>query len=279
MMKRSVRTSPMVVLGLLSVVAAGCGSGSSTPSAPSSQPSSSAPSTGSSAPAGTSGTVAAVAAAHLEVQNPANGQVTVDFGSSTRFSRTGPASRSDVTVGSCVVVSAAPGAPASTSGGVTATSVAISAATANGCARGPGGFGGGNGGGRRGTGGASATPRPNGGRGFSGTFGKVTSVAGPLFVVQGVSRAGTASAASPAPVPVSVTTTASTTYSKTSTATASALAVGQCVTAVGPSDDTGAVTARSISIRPAGPGGCTSGRRFGGRPGQGAGAGSGGNGA
>jgi len=60
-----------------------------------------------------------------------------------------------------------------------------------------------------------------------------------------------------------VTTTATTTYTKTVSASANDLAVGQCVTAVGTADDTGAVTASFIASEPAVNGECTGG--FGGR--------------
>jgi hypothetical protein len=67
-----------------------------------------------------------------------------------------------------------------------------------------------------------------------------------------------------------IATTATTTFTKTVTTDHSALAVGECVTAVGPPDDTGAVAASSISIRQPGPTGCQGG--FGG-PGRGRGTG------
>jgi len=77
--------------------------------------------------------------------------------------------------------------------------------------------------------------------------GKITSVSASGFVLQtpNATRA--------------VTTTQATTFSKTVATDHSALAVGQCVTAAGPSDDTGTVTASSISIRQPGPQGCQGG--------------------
>ncbi|MGH3783625.1 MAG: hypothetical protein ACRDRO_24135 [Pseudonocardiaceae bacterium] len=77
--------------------------------------------------------------------------------------------------------------------------------------------------------------------------GKITSISGSGFVLQ-------TSSASRA-----VTTAQATTFSKTVTTDHSVLAVGQCVTAVGPSDDTGTVAASSISIRQPGPQGCQGG--------------------
>jgi hypothetical protein len=54
------------------------------------------------------------------------------------------------------------------------------------------------------------------------------------------------------------------------------LVVGQCVTALGPASDTGAIAATTISVRPAPPTGCVSfvgGAGFGGRFGRGGAAG------
>jgi hypothetical protein len=84
-------------------------------------------------------------------------------------------------------------------------------------------------------------------------LGKITSVNGTGFVVE-LSTSNTSR---------SVITTATTTFSKTVSTDKSGLAVGQCVTAIGPSDDTGTVAASSISIRQPGPNGCQGG--FGGR--------------
>jgi hypothetical protein len=58
---------------------------------------------------------------------------------------------------------------------------------------------------------------------------------------------------------VSVTTSTQTTYTKTVATTAKAAAVGTCVTAEGKADDTGAITATSIAVRPADNGSCSQG--------------------
>lgn len=75
-----------------------------------------------------------------------------------------------------------------------------------------------------------------------------------------------------------MTTTSSTKYSETVTANSSALAVGECVTAIGKTDDTGAVAASSIAIEAKVNGGCSTGfgRRVGGFGGAIAAGGSGG---
>ncbi len=78
-------------------------------------------------------------------------------------------------------------------------------------------------------------------------------MSGPTFTVQRTDRNG-------ATTTTSITTDASTTFTKVVSASQSTLAVGQCVAAVGPADQTGAVTANTISIRPPGPNGCFTGR-------------------
>lgn len=218
-------------------------------------------------PTGATGTVAAVTASSLQVQNPRIGQVTVTFTPSTSFTRTVAATAADLVVGDCALAVGAPAPAGNPAGPVTATSVLISPATAaGGCpASGFGGPGRGAGTGSPGSspgsgsqGGAapSRTPnRPSGaGRNRRSTAsGKIISIGGGGFVLQvGASNATR-----------SVTTTQTTTFSKDVAADKSGLAVGECVSAVGPSDDTGAVAASSISIRQPGPHGCQAG--FGGR--------------
>jgi hypothetical protein len=189
-------------------------------------------------PRGASGAVAALSGSTLQVQNARTGQVTVTFTPSTSFTRTVAAAAADLAVGDCALAvgaSAPTSSPAVPAGPVTATSVMISPATADGgCpAGGPGGPG-------RGA-------RPAGGGRGARAAGKITSISGSGFVLQtsNVTRA--------------VTTTQATTFSKTVATDHSALAVGQCVTTVGPSGDTGTVAASSISIRQPGPQGCQGG--------------------
>jgi hypothetical protein len=90
----------------------------------------------------------------------------------------------------------------------------------------------------------------------------VSSVSLPTFVVARTNGNG-------ANMTTTVTTDASTTFTKVVPVSQSTLAVGQCVAAVGPADETGAVSANSVSIRPPGPNGCLTGR--GGRGGGGGG--------
>lgn len=268
---RGARLVPVVAVGLLAALTACGGGGSASTSAsanPSSSPAGAARVSGvGQAPAGTSGTVAAVSASNaqvqVQVQNPTDGQVTVNFSATTRFTRTVPATRAVVTVGSCVTVTstntASPSSVPVTA--LTAQVVTVTPATAGSCTAQGAGFGGFRGGGigspapRA----SRSTPSPGAGRAGNRVFGKVTSASAAGFVVQGRVGGRNGSAAD-----VAVTVNPATTYTSTAVADKSAVTVGSCLTAIGPSDSTGAVTARSVSIRPAGPGGCTVGRRFGG---------------
>jgi hypothetical protein len=265
------RTRPIVAgLGVLALAAAACG-GSSTASTkpPSSQSTSTtAPAT----PPGAFGSVAAVSGSSLEVQNPTTGQVTVNITPTTTFTQTVSGAATDLAPGVCATANAGQGASVTPGQPFTARTVSITQPGPNGCTFGA--FGGqraGNGGGAGGGGGAATTAPPNNrnrnGRRLNGAFGKVASVSLPTFVVQSVAR-------SAANMTTTVTTDSSTMFNKVVTASQSNLAVGQCVAAVGPADQTGAVTANSISIRPPGPNGCFTGLR-GGRGGGGNGGGNG----
>jgi hypothetical protein len=232
--------------GALALGVAACGSSSDSAAAPSSQqqaPSSSARRGGPAA----AGTVAAVTAANIEVQS-SSGQVTVNFSGDTTFTDRETATLADVTPNSCVVVTGT-GQP------VLARTVEISTAGPNGCTP---GFGGGmrpqNGGGQRATSGSQA-PRPSGANGARPVVGKVTAASAGGFTVQ------EDDAQTGATSDVGVTVDASTTYGKSVTANSSALKVGECVSAAGQTDDTGAVTARNIAISQPGPNGCAAGAR------------------
>src|SRR5882672_9594087 len=95
-----------LVAGSLAMALAACGGGTSASSAAGpTTTKAAAPSAGrGTPPPGTFGTAAAVSATNVEVQNPTNGQVTVNFNASTTFTNTLPATLADVTVGSCVTV-------------------------------------------------------------------------------------------------------------------------------------------------------------------------------
>lgn len=210
------------------VAVSACGSpSSSSPAAESTTQSQSSP-----PPRGTVGTVAAVTAADIKVQNPRTGQVRVTFTPSTIFTKTVTATVGDLAVGDCAFATGPASQPAGTQAGpLTATSVLISPATADGTCLGRG-------------------ARAGGGRGRTmATSGKITSVNGSGFVIQ----EGTANTTR------TVAATATTAFTKTVTTDKSGLSVGQCVTVMGPSDDTGTVAASSISVRQPGPNGCLGG--------------------
>jgi hypothetical protein len=270
-------------------------------------------------PTAASGTLAALSGTSIEVQNPTSGQVTVNWSPTTTFSQTVTVPSSTVAVGDCVTATgAAPTTKTSAktkTGSIKATTVSISQPSSSGTCSGFGGaaFGGGAGGFRPtgGAGGSSTFRPPTGtfpkggtfaGRGVGAlanvAFGKVTSISGDVLVVVGTRPTFTSSTkgktskttkpakpAKPAKPKLTKTTSkvtfaTSTTFSETMSATSAALAVGQCVTALGPAGTTGAITATTISVRPAPSTGCVSftggggfGGRFGGGIGRGAGAG------
>jgi hypothetical protein len=267
--------APMAALPLLAVLLAACGGGSTpsvaaSPTAPAStQPSPAA--SGGPAP-GASGTIAAVLGSSLEVQSPSIGQVTVNFSSTTRIDRVVTGSISLLRAGDCVTVSGTP----ATTGGFTAARVTItvpSAAGATSCTSRPAAGAGGGFGFR-----AHRSPPPTARRrSFTALIGSVTTVSSSGFVVTGVERSGFP--ASPAAAPESksypVTVSAATVFNEAVPATAQALAVGQCVTAIGTTSDTGSVTARVMSVSAPGPDGCTRAGGFGGGFGGSGAAGSG----
>ena len=177
----------------------------------------------------------------------------------TTFTQQVDATFADVTVGSCVVVTSADDD--------TAETVRImDASDDGGC-----GFGGG--GGQRPEGAPSGMPSglpsdrpeggdmpsggPGGGRGF-GTVGEVTAVSGTGFTVS-ATQPGADDATD-----VSVTVGDDTTYTTNAKATSNAVKVGVCVNAQGDSDDTGAVTATSVSVSQPVDGECTGGFGMGG---------------
>jgi Domain of unknown function (DUF5666) len=259
-------TPALAGLGVVLAATACGGSGgtaTSTPPAASSSPGPTPTSTQAAFP-GVIGTAAAVSGSSLEVQNPTSGQVTVTFTSATPITDTVSVTSKDLTVGSCVTVVGQPSTGGSASRTVTATSVTISTPVKGSCT-GAGGFGFGSGGGfPRGTFSPnpsfSPRPRPTGSRGafggfggFGGANGKVTSLSGTGFVVQGRNTAAGTDAST------TVTTTATTKYLKVVIVHPSALKVGQCITAIGTPNSIGAVAARSIRISQPGPNGCVTG--------------------
>jgi hypothetical protein len=254
-----IRPGLLLATAGLALTVAACGTSTPTAAPPTSKPAAPAVRAQAQTPPGAFGTAAAVSATSIEVQSRQEGQVTVKFTGSTTFTDTVKASLADVRPGQCVVVTSRSGGKQPTK--LTARTVAISRATTTGCAAGFGDR----------AGDPSRRPRPTGTPAtFGRAFGKVTAVSANGFTVQDVAGGST----------TAVTVNASTTYTKTATATASALAVGDCIAALGPADDTGAVTAKTIAVsEPDGTTGCDggfAGRGRGGFRGNGNGGGEGG---
>jgi Domain of unknown function (DUF5666) len=251
---------------LLVLVLAACG-GSSSSAPPGGSTATAAPSPSPSSPPGVFGTAAAVTGSSLEVQSPTSGQVTVDFTTSTHITQQQDGALSAVVAGSCVTVTGTPGANGTT---LTARMITVSqpvngtCGTARGFGLGGGGQFGGGPSGARATPRSSQRPRPSTSDRTGGAVsGTVTSLSGTTIMVNGTLRgagSGANSGASPTTETLTVTTDQTTRYSVLATVPSSALKVGECVAALGQSNDIGVVTATSISIVTAGPNGCVGGQ-------------------
>ncbi len=220
----------------------------------------------------------------MEVQSQQTGQTTVSWTSATTFTKTASLTAASVSAGDCVTV-----VGSTSTGKLVANTVMVSKpASSGGCTAG-GRFGAG---GRGGAGAFRGGTTPNGGSlprrpsgsvpsgatGFGFASGKVTSVSPSSLVIDGISSSGFGGARTgtrPSTPPTSIKTTTvtiglqgSTTFTETESTAATSLAVGDCVTAVGSSDSTGAVTARTVRITSTGGQTCSSG--FGGFGGGGA---------
>lgn len=239
---------------------------------------------------GASGEIASVTGTVLQVRST-DSQTAVTWTDATTFSATVAGTLADVTVGSCVVAVSTASADdttgddtAGTDAPVEATSIQVTRPTDDGtCA---GGFGGGPGlGGDRPDGAPTDLPtmpegeRPDGAptdlppgggmRSFGGgAVGTVTAVDGSTLTVESTGP-------DDATTTRTVTVTDATTYTTTVAADASAVVVGQCASARGEADDSGKVTATSITVSAPTDGECSVGmvQRFGGGPGGGAGPG------
>lgn len=261
---------PAVALGVI-VLAAACGSSSSSTKSAAQTPQNGAGSSsgaggggaaGGGARPGTTGKISQVNPSSIFVQETSD-QVTVNYTGTTTFSQTLTTTAAALKAGDCVTATAAasttpsttPSASPSPVTALTATSVIITK-TSGTCTIGTGG---------RGPGGAFPSGRPSGrvrpsgspsfGAGGGGAafgraaFGTVASVGNGTFVVNST-RAGKTSS-------VTVTTTSGTTFREEATATKADLKVGLCATAIGTTDDTGAVTARTIALSTPTSSGCT----------------------
>jgi len=268
-MKRLVIAAP-VAAAVLTLAA--CGSSAAPSTSPSSNGNSSARNGGANGPGGLRRNGAAGELAQINgttlILNTTNGDVTVDYTSSTTITRTRTGALADIVSGSCLIATGTKDA----TGTLVASTVRLSQPVNGACTLGPGG----NrppGAGRN----PNATPRPApaGAPNFAFAAGKVTTVNGTAVTLQPASGA-----AQTVTVPTTVT------VSESNVDTASDLAVGDCIQAAGSKDSSGKVTATSLSIVPSGPTGCFTGGRggfgggfggFGGRGLGGANAGANGN--
>jgi len=202
-------------------------------------------------PPGVNGKVAAVSDSTAQVQGM-QGQVAVTWNATTTFTKDVSTSLADVKVGSCVLVrsddqQSAGSTPATA---VTASSVRITPKANGSCGlglRGPGGGGSDSSGGGPQFNGTPPEGAPTGGsrpqmRGMGGAVGEVTAVSPTGFTVSSVMPGNDAA------TPVTVTVGSATTYTTTASAAAADVKVGVCVTANGTTDDTGAVTAKTIAV-------------------------------
>jgi hypothetical protein len=245
---------------------------------------------------GVSGQVAEVDGSTAQVQSTQS-QTAVTWTDTTTFTDQVSAAASDVAVGDCIVARPATTSGGSTSGSsgtVAAATIEITPKTDGRCT--PTGFGS-----RQVQPGVRPTPAPGrsdgsgdratppaggsgsgfGGRGLAGfgATGEVTAVGdGTLTVsVERFARSGAATpapSASPTTTSETVTFTSATTFTALRSADSAAVKVGTCVTALGTTDDTGALTATSVAVSLPVEGACSSG--FAGRGGNGS---RGGNGA
>jgi hypothetical protein len=200
---------------------------------------------------GANGKVAAVADSTAQVQG-VDGQVAVTWTGSTSFTKEVSAKLADVEVGDCVLVVSAdqPSSSATPATAVTAANVRITPKTNGSCdlgMRGRGGQGGPGAGQGPQLNGTPPEGAPQGGqrpqvRAVAGAVGEVTAVSASGFTVASV-RPGSEDTTA-----VTVTVDSATTYTSTVKAVASDVKVGVCVVANGTTDDTGAVTARTIAL-------------------------------
>jgi hypothetical protein len=256
----------LALIPLVTVLAACGGTSSGTPAtqAPAVHAPTQAPSSGGQGVPGTfpgaSGLIAAASPGTLQVQS-ATAQNTVVYNANTKFTRVTPG---HVAAGDCIIVTGTP--VTGSTKALTATSARIEATvngacpatSANGGQPGSGSFA------QRPPGAPSGAPsagsRPR--RAFASATGTVSSVTGSTILVKGVLRTGPSTTGSSTPAsPTTITVTLGTSAAVTQTvpATSAAAVVGQCARAIGPANDVGTITARSITISSPGPNGCRQG--------------------
>lgn len=255
----------------LSALLAGCGGSptkASSSSATTVAPAGGQTATGPATFPGAFGSVAAISGSSMEVQNAATGQTTVSWTSSTSFIETVKETEAALTPGMCAAVTGI-----HANGKLTARSVTISAPSPAGTCPDRRGAGIGAAFTRPGAAQSGSAPSgsiPSGTRtagpgNFSFTSGKVVSASGPTLVLYGTTfsgglgrRTGSTSTTTVPASDITVTLASATTYTEQKAVTAANLAVGDCVAATGTTDDTGAVTARTVRITSTGGQDCSS---------------------
>jgi hypothetical protein len=224
----------LAALALLSLVACGGTAAASGAAAKTS------PSPGARARNGTAGELVQMNGMTL-ILSATSGDLTVVYDTSTTFQKTSTGTFADVSAGKCIVATGQKDA----AGTMTAATVRLTGKVNGTCAVAAGPGGGGGGGNRTPPPGASPRPnRPN----VAFVAGEVTAVKGTAITIQPATGAAQL---------VTIPTTA--TVSRSAAATAADLALHQCVQANGPRDAAGKVTARTVTIVPAGPSGCFTG--------------------
>lgn len=284
------RTAAFGSMAALAIVLAGCsssgqqtaasGGGSTAPKAQSSAAAKGG--VGQGGMPGVFGLIAEIDGSTMQVQSQSD-QTAVSFNSKTSIEQIKTASAKDLATGWCatVVSSTKSASPGTTPSKITATSVSLTKATGSSCGFGGGRTAGGQGTGQRPSGAPSNFPgggkfpsgqasrrpvgSPSGRAANLGTFatGKITKVAGSGFVMDAMSR-GANSTSTPSTQPVTVTVSKSTKLTMQESAKSSAIKQGECVRANGKTDDTGAVTATSLTLSSAVKGQCTETGGFGG---------------
>jgi hypothetical protein len=245
------------------------------------------------APTGAFGSVAALSATSMEVQNPSSGQTTVNWSSTTQFSKTVTETVSAITVGDCVTATGTASKKSKTI--VAARNISVSMPNSSGACvgtstNGPGGsnigtraggpagafqFRSGSGGGPPGEGGGFPKGASPGNfrrqiANLSIASGKVTAVSASTLTISGISvspgsfpKTSQSKSKKKPPTPkvqtLKVTTSSSTPVSATQTAASTDLAVGDCVNAFGPAATNGSVTASTVRITLPVGGSCTGG--------------------
>jgi Domain of unknown function (DUF5666) len=199
-----------LILPVLALSLAACGSSSNPTPAASGTSSSTTAAPNPKEREHVAGLVASVSGNAIQVTQR-SGTATVDFTNSTKFAEISPAQLSDVTPGSCVTIRGARDNPGP------ARSVLISPSNNGQC------------------------PQPQGQRAVGGS---VTSVSGNTITV---ATAGN---------PTNVTVAQDTAYARRQASNAQAIAQGKCVAASGTKDNTGALQATAITVRPASNGNC-----------------------